>query len=242
MRGILIVLGAVIVAFGVSVLLTQRKDLTPRPQDRLWAKQEADMKKDAEKVRAQLAKQQGSAAKKIPTFEIKPNSRVLATLTVKGKGTVEIELYPKEAGETVQRFADLVNSGFYNGIAFHRVVPDFVAQAGDPQSRTMTPQDFKARDDGQGGTLGLGGSGSGQFIRFERNNLKHEAGTVAMALSEPRSDTGDSQFFINLKNNDSLNENYCVFGRVISGMDVVMRIARGDIIEKFTVRCETGTR
>lgn len=240
MRGILIVFGAVLVAFGLSILFSEKKDLTPRPQDRMWAKQDEDMKKEAEKVRAQLAKQ-GASKPKMATFEIKPGSRVMATLQVKGKGSVEVELYPKEAGETVQRFADLIHNGFYNGQAFHRVVPNFVAQAGDPESRSLTPKDFKERDDGQGSTLGLGGSGSGQTIRFERNSLTHEAGTLAMALSEPRSDTGDSQFFINLKNNPSLNGNYCVFGRVVRGMDVVQRIARGDVIEKFSVRCQNGT-
>lgn len=76
----------------------------------------------------------------------------------------------------------------------------------------------------------MGSGGSGKNIPFEANQLTHKAGTIAMALSAPHSATGDSQWFINTVDNDRLNGDYCVFGKVTKGMDVVLKIQKGDKI------------
>jgi len=143
-------------------------------------------------------------------------------MTIEKRGKITIELYPEEAPKTVAHFLELIKKKFYDGIRVHRVEPDFVVQAGDPQTRT------KGVD-----APGIGTGGSGKNIPFEGNRRTHETGTVAMALSAPKSDTGDSQFFINLKPNHFLDGSYCVFGKVTKGMDVVKKIEKGDRIVRI---------
>ena len=147
----------------------------------------------------------------------------IVEMNVQNRGKVTIELYASKAPKTVAHFLGLVRRKFYNGILVHRVEPKFVVQAGDPQTKTV----------GVNGP-GIGGGGSGKNVPFEENNLMHEAGTVAMALSAPHSATGDSQFFINLKRNPHLDVDYCVFGKVTKGMDVVDKIQKGDKIISIT--------
>lgn len=121
-------------------------------------------------------------------------------------GNITIELY-KQMPITSGNFEKLVNEGFYNGVIFHRIVPGFVIQGGDP--------------------TGTGKGGPGYAIPDEFTNTsldKNNRGTVAMANSGPN--TGGSQFFINLVNNNFLDGHYPVFGRVVSGMDVVDEISK----------------
>ena len=115
------------------------------------------------------------------------------------KGTIEIELAILDAPQTVTNFMTLARKGFFNGIAIHRVVPDFVVQAGDP------------RGDGEGGP--------GYTIRDELNERPYLRGTVGMALDWK--DTGGSQFFITHSPQPHLDARYTVFGSVVDGMDVV---------------------
>lgn len=156
-------------------------------------------------------------------------------MTVAGRGKVLIELYPKDAPKTVAHFLDLVRKKFYDGILVHRVVDGFVVQAGDPKSRQFRKEQLVGKSDEEVAAMGLGDGGSGKNIPFEENKRTHEAGTIAMALSSPHSDTGDSQWFINLEANHRLDGNYCVFGRVRKGMDVVRKIQRGDKIDKMVI-------
>lgn len=142
------------------------------------------------------------------------------TLTIANRGDITLELYQKDAPATVAHFLALCKKGFYNGIIVHRVEPDFVVQAGDPQTKTLPLSDPR-----------IGSGGSGKNIPFESNSRTNDKGTLAMALSAPRSATGDSQWFINLKDNSFLNGNYCVFGKVVKGMDVVMKVRKGDKIK-----------
>ncbi len=151
--------------------------------------------------------------------------QILAVMKVQGRGTIDIALMPKEAPKTVAHFVQLCNEKFYNGILFHRVVPHFVVQAGDPQTKT----------EGVNGP-NIGNGGSGHPIPFEVNNLPNITGSMAMALSAPRSNTGDSQFFIDLTDNASLNGDYCVFGHVIKGMSVVDQIQKGDKIISLAIQ------
>jgi len=137
-------------------------------------------------------------------------------LTIETKyGNVEIELYGEDAPKTVARITELVKKGFYDGLNFHRVVPGFVVQGGDP------------RGDGTGG--------SGQNLPAEFNSREHVEGAVAMArASDPNS--ADSQFYISLGRHPHLDRNYTVFGKVTSGMDAVKQIKVGDKMTKVTVK------
>ncbi|HYX42710.1 MAG TPA: peptidylprolyl isomerase, partial [Pyrinomonadaceae bacterium] len=138
--------------------------------------------------------------------------RVLAVVTT-DKGAFTIELLPDDAPLTVDNFVELARRGYFNNIAFHRVVPNFVIQGGDP------------RGDGNGGP--------GYQIRCEINEVAYERGTVGMALSGK--DTGGSQWFVTHSPQPHLDGGYTVFGRVTQGMEVVDRIARGDRILSVTV-------
>ncbi|HKP85328.1 MAG TPA: peptidylprolyl isomerase, partial [Blastocatellia bacterium] len=129
------------------------------------------------------------------------------------KGDVRIELLVKDAPMTVDNFIQLARSGFYNGLAFVRIVPNFVVQSGDP------------RGDQNGGP--------GYQIRDEINLRQYETGTVGMALSGK--DTGGSQFFITHSPQPHLDGGYTVFGQVVDGMEVVNRLARGDLIQSVEI-------
>ncbi len=146
------------------------------------------------------------------------DKRVQAVVTT-DKGAFTIELLPDAAPLTVDNFMELARRGFFNNIAFHRVVPNFVIQGGDP------------RGDGNGGP--------GHQIRCEINEAPYARGAVGMALSGK--DTGGSQWFVTHAPQPHLDGGYTVFGRVTQGMDVVDRIARGDRIISVNVT-ETKSR
>jgi cyclophilin family peptidyl-prolyl cis-trans isomerase/HEAT repeat protein len=129
------------------------------------------------------------------------------------KGTIEIELSVLDAPLTVDNFVTLARAGFFNGVPFHRIVPDFVAQGGDP------------RGDGEGGP--------GYAIRDELNQRPYLRGTVGMALDWK--DTGGSQFFIMHSPAPHLDGRYTVFGEVVDGMDVVDRIVPWDVIRQVRI-------
>jgi HEAT repeat protein/cyclophilin family peptidyl-prolyl cis-trans isomerase len=133
------------------------------------------------------------------------------------RGTIQIELAMLDAPQTVESFVALARKGFFDNVVIHRVVADFVVQGGDP------------RGDGEGGP--------GYTIRDELNERPYLRGTVGMALDW--ADTGGSQFFITHSPQPHLDAKYTVFGRVLSGMDVVDRIEQGDVIRR--VRIWDGT-
>jgi dolichyl-diphosphooligosaccharide--protein glycosyltransferase len=126
-------------------------------------------------------------------------------------GLIELQLFPASAPKTVANFVSLANSGFYNGLIWHRIVPGFVIQTGDPNTKNG------------GGNRSTWGSGtSGTSVPFEDDpSLHNTAGTIAMA-STGAAVGGSSQFYINLADNSaSLDGNYAVFGKVINGMSIV---------------------
>jgi cyclophilin family peptidyl-prolyl cis-trans isomerase len=144
------------------------------------------------------------------------------------KGTFEIETYPAEAPKTVAHIVGLVNKRFYNGQRVHRVVPNFVIQLGDPQSRDMTKKE----------AWGTGGSGTQIGVAEFSKTLKHAPGMVSMAhAGDPTK--ADSQFFVVIGPASHLDRKHQIFGKVISGMDVVRKIAVGDRIVKATVKGTT---
>jgi len=140
--------------------------------------------------------------------------RPVRAVVTTSKGSFTMELLPDDAPLSVDNFVKLANKGYFRNIVFHRVVPNFVIQGGDP------------RGDGNGGP--------GYQIRCEINEVPYDRGAVGMALSGK--DTGGSQWFVTHAPQPHLDGGYTVFGRVISGMDVVDRIVRGDVIQSITIR------
>lgn len=127
-------------------------------------------------------------------------------------GDIAIEFFPDVAPNHVENFKKLATSGFFDGTLFHRIVPGFVIQGGDPLTKSPANK-------GRWGTGGPGWS-----VKAEFNKKKHSRGVLSMARSMDPNSAG-SQFFIVLKDSDFLNGQYTVFGKVISGMDVVDKIA-----------------
>ena len=124
------------------------------------------------------------------------------------EGVIRLDLDFKAAPNTVANFVALADSGFYNGTTFHRVIPGFMIQGGDP--------------------MGTGVGGPGYYIDDEINDLKHDAGVISMANRGPN--TAGSQFFITQLPQPHLDGRHTVFGRVLEGQDVVCRIDAGDKI------------
>lgn len=120
-------------------------------------------------------------------------------------GNVTLDIYEKEMPVTAGNFLKLVRSGFYDGVIFHRVIPSFMIQGGDPTG------------------TGMGGPGYNIKDEFTKNN-KNDRGTISMANAGPN--TGGSQFFINVVNNNYLDSKHPVFGKVTDGMEVVDAISK----------------
>jgi cyclophilin family peptidyl-prolyl cis-trans isomerase len=171
------------------------------------------------------------------TFDQARVGAVKVVMDIEGKGPLTLELYQKAAPKTVEQFVNLCKKGFYNGILFHRLVPGFVAQAGDPGSKSVDPASIRnLSPEDAGSKYKLGGGGSGKTIPFEGSNgLTNDTNTLAMALSQPKSATADSQFFINLVDNHRLDGDYCVFGKVVGGTELVSKIQQGDRIKSMKV-------
>ena len=133
------------------------------------------------------------------------------------KGTMKVEFYEKDAPNTVKNFVDLSKKGFYDGLTFHRVIPNFVVQAGCPNG------------------IGNGGPGYSIDCELDGDNQYHDRGVLSMAHAGRN--TGGSQFFIchSRENTAHLDRNHTCFGKVVEGVDVVDDIRQGDKIEKIVV-------
>ncbi|MCD4810126.1 MAG: peptidylprolyl isomerase [Methanosarcinales archaeon] len=129
------------------------------------------------------------------------------------KGNIVLELFESDAPNTVANFVKLINKGYYNGLKFHRVIPNFMVQGGCP--------------------VGNGTGGPGYAIKCEINPKKHLTGTLSMAHAGK--DTGGSQFFITHSPQPHLDGVHTVFGQVIEGMDVVNAIRQGDVMKQVKV-------
>jgi cyclophilin family peptidyl-prolyl cis-trans isomerase len=128
-------------------------------------------------------------------------------ITLDNGNEIRLEFYPADAPKTVENFVTLAKKGFYDNLTFHRVVPDFVVQGGCPK--------------------GDGTGGPGHTVKAEFNKQKHVRGSVAMARSQ-HPDSAGSQFYITYGATPHLDNNYTVFGKVVSGMEEVDRIKQGD--------------
>ena len=162
----------------------------------------------------------------------------VATIEVENFGTITVELYPEYAPNTVANFIALANNGFYNGLTFHRTIPDFMIQGGDKNgdgSGNATLKDIGEDSDDKYAI-------EGEFILngFTQNNLKHERGVISIARTDYSSmgtttltkkgyNSASSQFFIMTADNVSLDGLYAAFGKVIDGMDVVDKISNVEV-------------
>jgi peptidyl-prolyl cis-trans isomerase B (cyclophilin B) len=136
-----------------------------------------------------------------------------ARITMRGIGTFELALFTVQAPATVLRFARLAESGYFNGLTFHRVVPNFVIQGGSPGANEYI--------------------GDSPFMRDELGLWPHVRGAVG--ISTRGRDTGDAQIFVDLVDNPRLDHDYTVFAQVLNGIDVVDRILEGDVIDRVEI-------
>jgi cyclophilin family peptidyl-prolyl cis-trans isomerase/HEAT repeat protein len=136
-----------------------------------------------------------------------------ARIVIRDVGSVELALFTSETPATVLRFADLAESGYYNGLTFHRVEPNSVVRGGSPGASDQ--------------------AGAGARLRDEVGLWPHVRGTVGLATDGR--DTGDGEFFINLVDNPAFDHRYTVFAQVLNGLDVVDRILEGDVIERVEI-------
>ena len=137
-----------------------------------------------------------------------------AVITLAKGGEIRLEFFAEDAPQTVENFVTLARKGFYNGLTFHRVVPGFVVQGGDPK--------------------GNGTGGPGYTIKAEFNKRKHVRGAVAMARSQDP-DSAGCQFYITYGAQPHLDGSYTVFGQVVSGLEHVDRIAQGDRMQSVAI-------
>ena len=147
--------------------------------------------------------------KKFTPEEIKKMTETTAIIETKF-GNIELKFFPDVAPNHVSNFIELAKKGFYDGTLFHRVIPKFMIQGGDPNS--------KSPDRSKHGT-----GGPGHTVKAEFNNKLHKRGTLSMARSASP-DSAGSQFFICVADAPFLNQKYTVFGEAVSGMDVVDKI------------------
>src|SRR5512147_3029209 len=142
------------------------------------------------------------------------------------KGRIVADLFDKEAPNTVANFEKLANSGFYDGVKFHRVIDDFVVQGGDPLSRDLPAGDRR---------IGTGGPGWQIKCETKGNPNTHKVGALSMAHAGK--DTGGSQFFMVLskENTRHLNGVHTVFGKVTQGLDVMKKIQQNDVMTQVRV-------
>jgi peptidyl-prolyl cis-trans isomerase B (cyclophilin B) len=133
------------------------------------------------------------------------------------KGVMKVDFYEKDAPNTVENFVKLSRSGFYNGLTFHRVIPDFVIQGGCPQG------------------TGMGGPGYNIKCELDGGNQYHDRGVLSMAHAGR--DTGGSQFFIchSRRNTSHLDRKHTCFGKVTEGLEVIDEIQQGDMIENIVI-------
>lgn len=146
---------------------------------------------------------------------------------VTSKGTMKIEFFEKDAPLTVENFVKLALDGYYDGLAFHRVIPNFVIQGGCPLSKDLSDP-----------RVGTGGPGYTIKCELDGDNQYHDKGVLSMAHAGR--DTGGSQFFVchSRQNTHHLDRVHTCFGKVVEGLDVINEIEQGDQIEKITINEE----
>jgi len=147
-----------------------------------------------------------------PPMTIDTDKQYTATIETR-KGNLVLELFAADVPTTVNNFVFLAREGYYDGVTFHRVIPDFMAQGGDP--------------------TGTGTGGPGYTFADEFTGHKHGTGSLSMANAGPN--TNGSQFFITYSPQHHLDNHHSVFGRLVKGMDVLKKLQNGDTMKKVTI-------
>lgn len=163
----------------------------------------------------------GKGSENFSNLDLKTDNSGLSTAfaTIKTiHGDIVFRFYAKKAPVTSKRILQLIQTGFYNGLTFHRVIPNFIIQTGDP--------------------TGTGTGGSGVKIPLESNDIQHIKGTIAIARSLD-ANSGDSQFYISLTTSPHLDGKYTVFGQVIEGLEILPKISKGDKILSIDLNLNT---
>ena len=169
-----------------------------------------------------MAEKQWSSPPKLEIDTTKNYSLSIET----SRGTIELELYPQHAPQTVNNFVFLARQGFYDGVKFHRVIADFVVQGGDPLSRDLPPGDRR-----------IGTGGPGYKIKCETAGNPHKHAVGALSMAHAGKDTGGSQFFMVLSEDNTrhLNGVHTVFGQIKNGLDVMKQIRQNDVMNSVRV-------
>ncbi len=166
-----------------------------------------------------------------PSYQ--PNGEEIAVIKT-SKGTIRVKFYSKDAPVAVGNFIELANKGFYDNVKFHRYVPGFVIQGGDPQTANAASADVAAADGAPGSPFGTGGPGYRIKDEYATNPNKHVDGSLAMARTGAP-DSGGSQFYFALGDLPQLDGQYTVFGQAVEGIDVIHELRAGDVIESVTI-------
>lgn len=160
----------------------------------------------------------GCSSPKTPIEVTSFKENPIVTMTIKDYGAVTLELYPEKAPNTVNNFVALADSGFYDGLTFHRIIEGFMIQGGDP--------------DGVGtGGPGYGIPGEFSSNGYTANDLSHTKGVLSMARSQ-NPDSAGSQFFIMSADNTHLDGDYAAFGAVTEGLDIIEQIEKVETVDK----------
>lgn len=193
---------------------------------------EVQAEKDQQTARDEQAKvdnMKASVDRSSEAFDKVKSGAIQATLQLDGKAPIKVELYPKAAPKTVAQISGLIKKHFYDGIKVHRVEDGShilkLFQFGDPESINAAPSEFDAQK--------IGTHGTGTMVPLEIK-LPHAKYSIGMARSQA-ADSGDSQMYINTDANPNLDGNYCVFGMVVGGQDVLATVKVGDQIKSFSI-------
>ena len=168
------------------------------------------------------------------TPEYQPNGNEVAVIET-SKGTVRVQLAGADAPIHVGNFVELARKGFYDGLKFHRYVPGFVIQGGDPNTRELDSEQVIAGASNPYSGLGTGGPGYTIKQEYTTNpNNSHNDGALAMARSQ-NPDSAGSQFYLCLGPQHGLDPDYTVFGQTLEGLDVIGQLRVGDVITSITI-------
>ena len=170
----------------------------------------------------------------IYTPEYKPNGREVAVIAT-SKGTIRVQLAGEDAPIHVGNFVELSQKGFYDNLKFHRHVPGFVIQGGDPNTRDLSSAKVAAAVNNPFMRIGTGGPGYTIRQEYTTNpHNSHDDGALAMARSQ-HPDSAGSQFYLCLGPQHNLDSGYTVFGQTIEGKEVIAQLRVGDVIESITI-------
>jgi cyclophilin family peptidyl-prolyl cis-trans isomerase len=232
MRPLIGIVLLILAAIGLAMFASHLHPGGELPPDEIQAQKDQD---EANAAKAKIDARKASVDHSPGAFDALKSSALHATLVFAGKAPIEIELYPTAAPKTVEHISGLIKKGFYNGIKVHRLETGtagpngghglYLFQFGDPKSINELPLNF--------GVNQVGSHGSGSTVPLEVK-LPHVKGSIGMARTQAE-DSGDSQIYFNTADNLDLDGDYCIFGRVVGGMDVLSTIKIGDEIKSFTM-------